>query len=304
MRIWLDTDIGSDVDDALALGYLLKHPDLEVVGISTVFGDLPLRGRIVEELLRLAEVTPIPVLAGMAVPLTDRRHGLMFGHEGDGLIANAEPIRIQREESGAPQRIEALAAELDRTGPDMVVAIGPLTNLGALAAAGVPLPPLTVMGGRLTDAELPGMADHVGEWNWHCDPVSVQHVIGAAREIMTVIPGDVTFQTRLHRSDIEQLATGDPLNRALATLCERWLVAQAEELGVEHPLVALHDPLTVAVLAEPGLCGFADQRIEVDDRGVTTVVDGAVNVTAATTVDADAANQHVMATLLRTGYAK
>jgi purine nucleosidase len=301
MRIWLDTDIGSDVDDALALGYLLKHPDLELVGISTVFGDLSVRGRIATELLRLADVESVPVLTGMAVPLTDRRHGLMFGHEGDGLLADADPVRIQREESGAPQRIEALAAELDRSAPDMVVAIGPMTNLGALAAAGVSLPPLTVMGGRLTKDELPGMSDHVGEWNWHCDPVSVQHVVGGARDTMTVIPADVTFQTRLHRPDIERLATGDPLNRALALLCERWLVAQSDELGVEHPLVALHDPLTVAVLAEPGLCGFADQCIEVDDAGVTTVVDGAANVTAAVTVDAEAANQHVMTTLERTG---
>ncbi len=40
MRIWIDTDIGTDVDDALALAHVLRHPDLELVGVSTVFGDL------------------------------------------------------------------------------------------------------------------------------------------------------------------------------------------------------------------------------------------------------------------------
>ncbi len=299
MRIWLDTDIGTDVDDALALGYLLKHPDLEPVGISTVFGDLSIRGDITDELLRLAGADPIPVLAGMGVPLTERRHGIMFGHEGDGLLANAEPIRLRRDETGAEQRIDELAAEIERTAPDMIVAIGPLTNLGAMAAAGVSLPPLTIMGGKLTDVALPGMVEHIGEWNWFCDPVSVQRVLAGDRGTTTVIPSDVTFRTRLHRADIDRLGAGDPFNRALASLCERWLVAQRNELAVERPIVALHDPLTVAVLAEPGLCEYADRRIEVDDHGATTVLEGEPNIVAAVTVDADAANRDVMAVLDR-----
>ena len=47
-------DLGSDVDDALALAYLLRHPEVEVVGISTVFGDVALRTRCVEKLLEIA----------------------------------------------------------------------------------------------------------------------------------------------------------------------------------------------------------------------------------------------------------
>ena len=51
MRIWLDNDIGTDVDDALALAYILRHPNIELVGISTVFGDIPLRGQIADDKL-------------------------------------------------------------------------------------------------------------------------------------------------------------------------------------------------------------------------------------------------------------
>ena len=54
MRLWIDTDVGSDVDDALAIAYALRHPALELVGVSTVFGDVALRARIAERLLALA----------------------------------------------------------------------------------------------------------------------------------------------------------------------------------------------------------------------------------------------------------
>ena len=62
-RIWIDTDLGSDVDDALALAFALRHPKLELVGVSTVFGDVELRARMGEELLRLGGAEGVPVAA-------------------------------------------------------------------------------------------------------------------------------------------------------------------------------------------------------------------------------------------------
>jgi len=79
MRIWLDTDIGSDVDDALALAYVLRHPELELVGISTVFGDTELRTRITRVLLEKAGATAVPVISGLGLPLTPGKKGVMFG---------------------------------------------------------------------------------------------------------------------------------------------------------------------------------------------------------------------------------
>ena len=54
-RIWIDTDIGTDVDDALALAFALRHPELELVGVSTVFCDVELRSKMVDALLRLGD---------------------------------------------------------------------------------------------------------------------------------------------------------------------------------------------------------------------------------------------------------
>ena len=75
MRIWIDTDLGSDVDDALALAYALRHPELELVGVSTVFGDVSLRTRITRALLEVAGQASVPVVTGLGAPLTPSRKG-------------------------------------------------------------------------------------------------------------------------------------------------------------------------------------------------------------------------------------
>ena len=240
----------------------------------------------------------IPVMIGMGVPMAERRHGIMFGHEGLGLLDEPEPVLRVREETGARDRIEDLAGALAEAEPDVLVAIGPLTNLGALAAAGIALPPVAVMGGRLQEVLLPGMSGEITEWNWHCDPLAVQRVLAVTDRDggppPTVIPAEVTFRTRLVDEDLERLADGDPLSAALAVLCHRWLATQRDRFGSDEPIVALHDPLTTAVLVEPGLCSYRDCRIEVDDGANVTEVDGEANIRIATDVAPEAARRHIM----------
>ena len=170
MRIWIDTDVGSDVDDALTLAYALRHPELELVGVSTVFGDVELRSDIARGVLAAGGASDVPVQSGLGVPLTEGRIGLMFGHEGRGILEGREPQMQTREDGDAQARIDALASALETAKPDAVVAIGPLSNLGALVRAGVDLPPLAIMGGKLADVMLDGMVPGISEWNWYCGP--------------------------------------------------------------------------------------------------------------------------------------
>jgi purine nucleosidase len=103
-RIWIDTDLGTDVDDALALAFALRHPELDLVGVSTVFGDVELRARMVEALLRLGGAEGVPVLVGLGKPLTEGRIGIMFGHEGRGLLEEASPQMKTESDPDAARR--------------------------------------------------------------------------------------------------------------------------------------------------------------------------------------------------------
>ena len=295
MRLWIDTDVGSDVDDALAIAYALRHPALELVGVSTVFGDVSLRGRIAARLLALAGRSDIPVVEGLGAPLTPGRQGRMFGHEGLGVVDEPAPRMITESDPDRDARVEALAAELEASGAEALLAIGPATNVGALAAAGHPLPALTFMGGKLTDVTLPGMIEAIPEWNWWCDPVAVQHALSAQQaSAPRVIPAEVTFGTRLPQGDIDKLAAGDPLAAQLAVLCGHWLDAQRDRLGSTHPAVLLHDPLAAATLVESQLAPFATRHVRVDTRGHTHHEPGGAAVEVATGVDNDALRAHLL----------
>jgi purine nucleosidase len=299
VRLWIDTDIGTDVDDALALAYVLRHPGFELAGVSTVFGDVALRARIAEALLAKAGTPRVPVVTGLGAPLTDGRDGVMIGHEGAGILEAPAPRLKTEADPDGPARVDALAEAIAAARPDALLAIGPLTNLGALAAAGAPLPPLAIMGGKLADVALEGMPPQIFEWNWFCDPAAVQRVLAAPHATLPrVVPAEVTFRTELAAGDVERLAAGDALAQSLATLCEEWLRVQRERLGSPRPRVMLHDPLTAAVLVEPGLCPFEPRRIGVDDAGEPSVERGASNVEVAVDVDAVALRNHLIQTWL------
>ena len=185
---------------------------------------------------------------------------------------------------------------------EALLAIGPATNVGALALAGHPLPPLTFMGGKLADVTLPGMNEAIPEWNWWCDPVAVQHALSAPHAAAPrVVPAEVTFGTRLPQGDIERLAAGDPLATQLAVLCGHWLDAQRDRLGNTHPAVLLHDPLAAATLVEPGLAPFAARRVRIDPGGHTHHEPDGAPVEVATAVDNDALRAHLLGVWLGEG---
>jgi inosine-uridine nucleoside N-ribohydrolase len=296
MRVWIDTDIGSDVDDALALGYALRHPDIDVVGVSTVFGDVALRTRIAADLLKRAGASEIPVVTGLGAPLTRGREGRMFGHEGLGLFDDPRPRMVTTSDGDAAARVDELALALESASADALVAIGPLTNIAALFDAGAAVPPLTVMGGKTSDVLLPGMIPQVPEWNWYCDPIAVQRVLDAARTPPRIVPAEVTFKTKLEREDIEKLSGGDELACTLATLCGVWLEALRDRLGSKHPRVALHDPLAVATLVAPELCAFRECFVRIGERGSTEHVPEGARIEVAGDVDNVALRGHLVAT--------
>ena len=129
MKLWLDTDIGDDIDDALTLEAILNDPKIELLGISTVFKNSPLRAMLAQEMVRQSGKN-VPIYAGKSLPLQGLRkinHGEIYNQYGKELEPIDQSFIAQAETNQASEAM--LKAMKDH--PDAyVLAIGPLTNLG------------------------------------------------------------------------------------------------------------------------------------------------------------------------------
>jgi purine nucleosidase len=273
-RILLDTDIGTDVDDALALALALASPELELVAITTVAGDTVLRARVAARLLALAGRRDVPVHAGCGEALSTPGGFAWFGHEGQGILdGSADTV------SDEPA-VEALRRHL-RDGPGLeVVAVGPLTNL-ALALARDPacagrIGRLTVMGGWLRGAIVGGVPLPPSvDYNLCSDPVAAARVLSAGIPTR-LVSADATVQVWLTAADVVALErAGSPLQRALARAVRIWTPVQRRLFtGLGAPpapdnAAFLHDPLALACVHDESFCTVEELAIE------PAIVDGA-----------------------------
>src|SRR6516162_519272 len=93
-----DTDIGTDVDDILALVLLAKAPELNLLGVTTVYGDTNFRAQIARRTTQMLGREDIKVVPGESFPVSGRQVH-WAGHEGEG-IPNLDAIEIKPEQSG------------------------------------------------------------------------------------------------------------------------------------------------------------------------------------------------------------
>jgi hypothetical protein len=154
--IILDTDIGTDVDDCLALALCLASSELKLTAVTTVYGDVRLRSRMVLKLLALRGVDDVPVAAGAEKPLLDRVPVFWEGHEGQGVLTPEDSALAPVNEHAADLIARTVMA---RPGEIILIAIGPLTNV-ALAMLKEPrlaraLGGLVIMGGVIGGANAP-----------------------------------------------------------------------------------------------------------------------------------------------------
>ncbi len=139
MKVLLDTDIGSDIDDALALLLLLRLPDAELVGVTTVYGKVNLRARIARRILSLAG-RQVPVAAGIGFPLRPAFPVWHTGMEGVGLLDESE--LSERVPNESPTDVASFIVDRITARPKEVtiIAIGPLTNIAMALDAKPRLP--------------------------------------------------------------------------------------------------------------------------------------------------------------------
>ncbi|HLZ07252.1 MAG TPA: nucleoside hydrolase, partial [Chloroflexota bacterium] len=124
IRVILDTDIGTDVDDCLALAFLLSSPEIQLDAVTCVYGDVLLRGRMARKLLRLAGRADVPVSLGVGKPLLGRVPVYWGGHEGIGLLDAGDEAPLPLVEPAVDYIVRQV---LTNPGQIHLVAIGPLT---------------------------------------------------------------------------------------------------------------------------------------------------------------------------------
>ena len=133
-KIIIDTDIGDDIDDVIAVSFALRRPELDVVGISTCFGPTKKRGRILSKQLSLLGRDDIPYSCGPSVPITpvsdERREQLVNGSPTEyDFVGDDEEVRRPASDDGIEFLYEKIC---QHAGEVILVTIGPLTNIGTL----------------------------------------------------------------------------------------------------------------------------------------------------------------------------
>ncbi len=288
-RLLLDTDIGTDVDDCLALALILRSPEIQLEGVTCVYGDVELRARMVLKMLQLAGREDVPVCMGSRNPLLGLRPVYWAGHEGKGMLEPGDEALTPSQEYAADFIARTV---MENPGQIHLLAIGPLTNV-ALAFLREPrladnLAGLTVMAGAIRGRggfDLPYV-----EHNVRSDPEAA-HIVFSSGVRVRMVPLDVTMRVAIRRHGVDRIRQGGtPFHE---------LVARQVELYphfAEHGFTYLHDPLAAASIVRPELLAFESLHIDVELAGSYTAgatlarqeSDALINADVALAVDAPA----------------
>ncbi len=270
-KVILDTDIGTDVDDAFALALAAVSTEIALIGVTTCCGDTMLRAKIARKLLHLLKRDDIPVAAGTSLPLMRYPRQTMHGHEGKAiLVENEEVPGISDKHAIELIRELAFSSEDSVT----IVMIGAMTNL---AAALIVYPELieriqelVIMGGSVRSVmmgndQLPSYV----ETNFNNDPEAAEILLRSGIPLK-LVPAEITFNAFLHHKSIERIrAKGTPLTQSLAEMSDifhelispglvTWGVS-ADYIQDMH--VLLHDPLALSVVLNPAFLEFKSMKI-------------------------------------------
>jgi len=249
--VLLDTDIGSDIDDAVALAYLLKQPRCDLLGITTVTGEPDKRAMLADAVCRAFGRNDIPVHSGAGRPMIVPQRQ---PHVPQATVLAKWPHR----ESFAPNAAVDFLRQTIRARPGEItlLTIGPLTNAGLLYALDPQIPTLlkqhVMMGGHYQNK---GIGCTPLEWNTMCDPHASAIVFAASVPSMTCVGLDVTTRCILPAAECRKRFAAGPL-RIVGEMAEVWFNVRPE--------ITFHDPLAAAVVFEPSLCQYASGRVEID----------------------------------------
>ena len=249
-KILLDTDIGSDIDDALCLAYLLAQPKCELLGITTVTGQADKRAMLASILCK-AGGKDIPILPGSEEPI--------LVPQKQNLTPQAVVLKKWSHKKRFPrgEAIEFLRQTIHRhPGEITLLTIGPLTNIGLLFRIDPEIPSLlkglVMMCGVFTSC-LPGVGPL--EWNAIGDPHATAIVYETTVHVHRSVGLDVTCQVTMDAKQIrEEFRFG--LLQPLVDFAEVWF-DQAKR-------ITFHDPLAAATIFDDQVCVFEKGNVRIE----------------------------------------
>lgn len=275
-RVILDTDIGSDIDDAVALAYLLAQPSCLLEGITVVTGDVQKRAALCEMICRASGQADVPIHLG--------RRDVVAGGPGQPNVPQYDPVSSVRHRLDRPENtaLDFLRQTIrDSPGEITLLTIGPLGNAAALALADPEcfslLKSWVAMAGRFY-----GPDKH--EWNCISDPTATTITAGLNAP-MSWVGLDVTLQCQMKAEEVRQRFSG-PVLRLVLEMAEAWFS--------HTELLTFHDPLAAALVFQPGLCeleqGLVEAPLQPEEgsRGQTFFTPGDGPHLVARAVDRDA----------------
>lgn len=317
-KIIVDTDIGTYYDDALAVLLAAQSPELDLLGVTTVYGDTHLRARIARKVLDVAGRSDVPVFKGVGRPL--QGEALMFGFEGQNILDSPDEELSYSDEHAVNFIIRTV---MENPGEVSVVTLGAVSNLAAayimepaiaqhmkqlIMMAGVVVPIVDQKGIRRSPVE---------EYNFNNDPLAAQIVVNSDMP-KTLVPIDVTLKIPLKDEQLKRINESDaPVARLVSDILAVWppqeyQIYLAVGIPTEHTGLWLHDPLTVALVYDPSFCEVTPVHISAEFA--PTVVDRDMvvkndilrtlprklppNMDVAVTVEADRFTDHFTARMI------
>jgi pyrimidine-specific ribonucleoside hydrolase len=310
----IDTDPG--VDDAYAIALACASPEVELLGVTTVFGNVGLATttRNALRLLALYGREDVPVAAGADRPLVHPHpHRAREVHGADGLSGHSD-LLPERARGVAGSDAVTLMVELLEAAPEPVtiVPIGPLTNISLLLAAhpGVSgkIARLVIMGGSVAGGNVTSSA----EFNIWSDPEAARRVLVEEAVPTVLVPTDLTKRCAVDQDWLGTLAASGPRGKLLVTLTEAYQAHYRDELGWNGTV--LHDAVAMAEAIRPGILTTTRYPVEVEcaqgpsrgavlaDRRTTAVrrstgTDSGHEVDIATDTDLDALREFMLTRL-------
>ena len=283
IQLIIDTDPG--VDDAIAILMAMASSEIEILGLTTVGGNVPLARatRNALSLLQAASRSDIPVAKGASRPLRGKFAYAPHFHGPGGLSQRLpDPANGPVEDGAVKFLYDQLTGE---RGEAVLVALGPLTNLAVLLRerpiALEQAKQIVVMGGAVNT---PGNVTPEAEFNFYCDPVAADIVL-SSRLPITMVDLAACRQVKINREQALGLKSATPLGRLMLDMLQGWFHREPSREEFEFC-----DPLAMAIALHPAIAAATkvdlDVGIEKDELlGATSETGGPGEITLAQDVD-------------------